>query len=196
MIGFEFHPSKKWQAARAVFASVFVFVAIVVMIFTEEKPAEIFSQKPALFFAGVAFLVFSLILIAQLHRVLSTRFVLEFTEKAIIDRRKRRVREIPYSLVEIFSPEPQELFSQEVSIAEARAKLEMEEFISVSCRLRIGRLQDDQSVSDDFVFFEKVQTPDFEMQKRIVDLLRAKISRFEQLVQDDDIGFGDDETNS
>ncbi len=194
MIGFEVHPAKKWQAARAAFASLFTLLAIVVMIGTEANPSVIFSDKLALLIAGLVFLVFTLILLAQLYYILSIRFVLEFTETAIIDRRRRRARKIPFTLVEIFSPEPQELFSPELAIAEARAKLDIEEYISISCRLRNGTSADGNI--DDFVFFERVRTPDFEMQKKIVDHLRSKISRFELLIHDDDIGFGDDETNS
>jgi hypothetical protein len=187
MIGFEVHSSRKWQAARAVFASIFAFVAVMAMIFTAEKPEQIFTEQPALLFAAFLFLVFSLVLTAQLYHVLTTRFVLEFTDDAIFDRRRRLVRVIPFSSIEIFSPSPEEIFSLEASLAEARARLGMEEYISINCRL---------SSDEDFIFFEMVQTPPFEMQKQIIARLRNKISRFEFLDQDDGSGFGDDETNA
>lgn len=192
-IGFEFHSSTKWKAARAAFASLFVFAAISAMVIADEKPPEqLLSEKPAWFFADVLFLIFSLVLIAQLVRILQTKLVLEFSESAIIDRRLRRPRLIPYSLVEIFSPRPEEIFNVEPSLAEACAKLEVEEYISLSARLRPGREADPTDVTEDFVFFEKVSTPSFEMQEQIVSRLRAKIANFDNLVQDDGTGLGDD----
>ena len=158
-------------------------------------PRDLFSIKPAWFLAAVLFLLFTLVLLQTLLRILQTRFVLEFTEDSLIDRRSRRRREIPYSLIEIFSPSPEELFNVESAFFEARAELDIEDFVTIACRLRPGRNADPDEVTGDFVFQEFVEIPSLEMQAKIVSRLRAKILRFDHLETDDGVGFGDDETN-
>lgn len=196
MIGFELHSSKKWQAARAAFVSVFAFVAICAITFSDVSESksllDILMQQPALGIAALLFLIFSIMLMAQLYRVLTTRLVLEFTDSAIVDRRRRRVQMIPYSAIDVFSPLPEELFPTAELAAKLRDELGLDEFVSISCRLRVRSATDDEG----FVFFEKVKTPAYEVQKQIIARLRDKISRFEDLVYDDGTGFGDDDTNT
>ena len=150
------------------------------------------GKSAGVFFAAALFLMFSIVLTAQLIRVLQTRLVLEFSENAIVDRRNRKARSIPYSMVEIFSPRPEEIFIVEAPLAEARAQLNIEEYVSISARLRPGREDDNDATTEDFVFFEKVQTPSFEMQEKIVVRLHAKLKNFDNLVHDDGTGLGDD----
>lgn len=196
MIGFAVHPSKKWQAGRAVFVSVSAFVAILAMILTEDAPFwRVVRDKPAYGVAAVLFLFFSLILISKLQHILTVPLILEFTEKAIIDHRRAEARVIPYSLIEVFSPNPDELFSRDPKVIELRPKAGIEDFVRISCRLRMGRSGDKPSYTEDFVFVERIVIPDIETRQKILSRLREKISRFELLEQDDGTGFGDDETN-
>lgn len=193
-VGFGFHSSKKWQLARALFASVFVFFALSVVIFSEGKPvAETFEGHPAWFLAFGLFFIFSLILMIQLLHATRSEFVLSFGEDGLIDRRRLKPRFIPYSSIEIFSPDPEKIFRVDPAIAEVRAKVGIEDFVTISCRLK--RDSEAGAVAD-FVFFERVATPQYEMQQLIVARLREKIAKFDLLIYDDGEGFGDDETTS
>ncbi len=196
-VGFGFHSTKKWQLARALFASVFVFFALSVVIFSEGKPVqETFEAHPAWFLAFGLFFCFNLALLVQLLHATRSEFVLSFGEDGLIDRRRLKPRFIPYSAIEIFSPDPEKLFREEPSIAEMRAKAGIEDFVTISCRLK---RDSDAGSTADFIFFEKVATPTFEMQQLIVARLRDKIATFDLLIYDlDGSGLGDDgdETNA
>lgn len=199
LVGFRFHTEAKWKAARAFAVSAFILVATLAMFFSSQEPLSLIEKtktQPALVFAILLFLFFTVLLGIQLFHILRTPLILEFSEDAIIDSSRLRRRRVPYSLVEIFSPVPEDLFRPDPRIATMRNELGIEEYVSVSCRLRDGRDGDDSEVTSDFVFFEKVETPSFEMQQKILERLRSKISHFDLLIQDDGSGFGDDETNS
>ena len=195
-VGFGFHSSKKWQVARALFASVFVFAALSVVIFSEAKPiGETLEAHPAWFLAFGLFFIFSLVLMVQLLHTTRSEFVLSFDNDGIVDRRRLKTRVIPYSAIEIFSPDPEKLFREDPTIVEMRAKAGIEEFVTISCRLKPDS---EAGATADFIFFEKVATPSFEMQQLIVARLRDKISTFDLLIYDAGEGFGDDsdETNT
>lgn len=164
--------------------------AIGAMIVSESKPiAEVLREKPFLVFGLAVFLLFTMALSLQLQHVLSSHFLLEFGEKELVDRRNLRVRVVPYSEIEIFSPPPEELFNVHPTLAELRTKIGADEHISVACRLR-GNVPD-------FMFFEKVAPIPYEAQQEIVRHLRVKIATFDHLVDDagDDVGPFD-ETNA
>lgn len=185
-MGFRFHRSRKVQAAFQAFASAFVFAAIAFMISGEQIPVgEVWELHPAWFLAAAVFLLFTLALTVQLIHILRTKFVLEFASSAVIDRRRIRMRVIPYAAIEIFSPEPERLFHTDAAQAEFREEAGLTEFISVSARLLDSH---PAAARGDFVFFEKVQMPTYDEQQDIIKRLRSKITRFDRLTEDD----GDD----
>lgn len=184
-LGFEFHSSRRWQAGRDFAVSLSVFVVILTMILSDDiAMSQMWREKPAWLFAAAIFLIFSLSLGSQFIRIWRTRWVLEFTDQEMIDRRYRKARVIPFKKIEIFSPKPDSLFE---------ADLQLQDFVTISCRL--------YGADEDFVFFERIRPVARETQALIVDRLTSKIENFAQLFDDmgdDDVEIvGDfDQTNS
>lgn len=191
-LGFGFHSGTKWKAARAFFVSVFALGASCFVILSEPHTLiETLKLHPAWFFSGGIFLIFALLLGFQLWRVLNVPFVLEFTESGLVDRRYWRERFVPYEAIEIFSPLPETMFRPEPTVAELRAKLGLDDHLSVSCRIKSGHFSENDG---DFMFSERVASPSYDIQGEILRRLRAKISQFDLLVYD--LGDDGDDTNA
>ncbi|CAN5720716.1 hypothetical protein BH10BDE1_BH10BDE1_04280 [soil metagenome] len=191
-LGFGFHSSTKWKAARALSVSLFAMAATCFVILSEPHTLdETLKAHPAWFLSFAVFLLFAVVLGFQLARVATTPFILEFTDAAIVDRSSWRTRSVPYDAIEIFSPIPESIFKVEPSVAELRDKLGLETYLSVSCRLKAGHFSEK---AGDFMFFQRVAPTAFEQQGEIVKHLRSKISAFDVLIYD----WGDDgdETNA
>lgn len=136
-VGFHFHATTLGRNWRGLFSAVFVFVMFLVPTISMLRKNETHSEK---FFALVFMLAIAALAVGFLAFLLvrsyREKFVLEFTESEIVDRRFWRLTRVPYQEVEIFSPTLDQIFQPDPRLREIRNELETEEFISITCRLK------------------------------------------------------------
>jgi hypothetical protein len=161
--GFRFSSKMRIRYWQGLFSSVFLFLMFLiptVEAFQKNGPTgeKFFGLLLLLVFLAGAVVFFSFLLV----RLYREKFILEFTDTEIIDRRYSRLTRIPYSEIEVFSPTLDRIFRPNPRLREIQNELEIGDYLMITCRLKESRKFSGPAVKGrEYFFSESISPTDF-----------------------------------
>lgn len=189
--GFRFHSKTRKRYWGGFLSAIFVFVMFLF-------PAVSFYQNGELDQGRLVILGPTLFIVAMgawllgymLYRSYRESFVLEFTEREIVDRRFLKLSRVSYSDIEVFSPPLEEIFRPNPALREIQNELEIGEYLMVTCRLKKNATARGPAIKYGEFFFSEAVAPADLSDTRLEQVMRSRLENrgivFETLYEIDD----------
>ncbi len=190
-VGFRFHSKTRKRYWSGFLSAIFVFFMFLLPAIANYRAGKM--TQGTVYVLIPTFLVVGLaagLLAHMLYRSYREKFILEFTETEIIDRRYLKLTRIPYSDIEIFSPPMDQIFRPNPALREIQNELEIGEFLIVTCRLKENAKAKGPAIKCGSFFFSDPIAPtdlsDTALELAIRSRLKSQSMTFETLYEIDE----------